>query len=185
VPWRIPRLCDEYHGAPQCVPRLFADVWSHSHSPTAYPDSSPFIGTHPTYPSPSSLLPSSFFSLSPLLSLRSPTLRRSPPRGEGKKKRNRLVNIRARRRRRRGGGEAHEGPLRENVAGGGNMECPHLAQSVRLGDDDVEGRTGCATKDLPFVCAGRDSIRSAARESFAHFKLALGLNRAETSPRER
>ncbi|KAF7380049.1 hypothetical protein HZH66_014404 [Vespula vulgaris] len=32
------------------------------------------------------------------------------------------------------------------------MECPHLAQSVRLGANDVE--TTC-TKDLPFVCAGQ------------------------------
>ncbi|KAF7381052.1 hypothetical protein HZH68_015927 [Vespula germanica] len=30
------------------------------------------------------------------------------------------------------------------------MECPHLAQSVRLGANDVE--TTCS-KDLPFVCA--------------------------------
>ncbi|KAI4500802.1 hypothetical protein M0802_004013 [Mischocyttarus mexicanus] len=30
------------------------------------------------------------------------------------------------------------------------MECPHLAQSVRLDANDVE--TTC-TKDLPFVCA--------------------------------
>ncbi|XP_012219644.1 ubiquitin carboxyl-terminal hydrolase 3 [Linepithema humile] len=32
------------------------------------------------------------------------------------------------------------------------MECPHLAQSVQFGDDNVEG-SGCAVKDLPFVCA--------------------------------
>lgn len=31
------------------------------------------------------------------------------------------------------------------------MECPHLAQSVRLGNDDVEQNY---TKELPFVCAG-------------------------------
>lgn len=42
---------------------------------------------------------------------------------------------------------------------GENMECPHLAQSVRFGDDNVDG-SGCAVKDLPFVCAGRDSYKA-------------------------
>lgn len=45
---------------------------------------------------------------------------------------------------------------------GENMECPHLAQSVQFGDDNVEG-SGCAVKDLPFVCAGRD-LYKATRE---------------------
>lgn len=42
---------------------------------------------------------------------------------------------------------------------GENMECPHLAQSVQFGDDNVEG-SGCAVKDLPFVCAGKDSYKA-------------------------
>lgn len=42
---------------------------------------------------------------------------------------------------------------------GENMECPHLAQSVQFGDDNVEG-SGCAVKDLPFVCAGRDLYKA-------------------------
>lgn len=31
------------------------------------------------------------------------------------------------------------------------MECPHLAQSVRLGSNDIEWND---IKNLPFVCAG-------------------------------
>lgn len=76
--------------------------------------------------------------------------------------------------------------LRKSVAGE-NMECPHLAQSVRLGtDDDVEG-TGCTTKDLPsFVCAGRDSIQSAARETEGEKeRLLFILNRLERKARGR
>lgn len=42
---------------------------------------------------------------------------------------------------------------------GGNMECPHLAQGVQFGDDNVEG-SSCAAKDLPFVCAGRHSYKA-------------------------
>lgn len=47
---------------------------------------------------------------------------------------------------------------------GENMECPHLGQSVRFGDDNVDG-SGYAVKDLPFVCAGRDSYK-APRSAF-------------------
>jgi len=48
---------------------------------------------------------------------------------------------------------------------GENMECPHLSQSVRFGDDNVDG-SGYAVKDLPFVCAGRDSSYKAPRSAF-------------------
>lgn len=48
-------------------------------------------------------------------------------------------------------GEAATRASWKNVPGG-NMECPHLAQGVQFGDDNVEG-SSCAAKDLPFVCA--------------------------------
>lgn len=54
---------------------------------------------------------------------------------------------------------------------GENMECPHLAQSVRFGDDNVDG-SGCAVKDLPFVCAGRDSYK-APESAFYRFQSQL------------
>lgn len=43
------------------------------------------------------------------------------------------------------------------------MECPHLAQSVRFGDDNAEG-SNCAVRDLPFVCTGKELVQSPENE---------------------
>jgi len=64
---------------------------------------------------------------------------------------------------------------------GENMECPHLAQSVRFGDDNVDG-SGCAVKDLPFVCAGRDSYKESA---FYRFQASSSETRERERERER
>ena len=64
-----------------------------------------------------------------------------------------------------------------------NMECPHLSQSVRFGDDNVDG-SGYAVKDLPFVCAGRDSSYKAPEKCLL-FHASLSARREREREREK